>query len=774
MVQMAAKGSHYGNNWGTQTMSYPMYKDFRDRAQVFEGVICRRAFTANLGHGGQVELALVELVSGNYFGVLGLRPALGRLFSQEDDRLKGGHPLVVLAWDFWKSRFGADPGIVNQTVHVNGAPYTVIGVAPAGFQGMETGVATQMFVPVNMQEQIITVMKVLDDRRTRFLNVFARLKPGVTVEQAKASVQPVFHQILDGEVKEEAFAKASKETIARFLKSEMDVIPGGTGSSHVRQQLAAPASVMMGLTVFVLLIACANLANLQLARATARGREIAVRLALGATRLQVARQLLVESLALSCAAGVAGLLIGRWVLQALLSMRESDVSQLTIQATIDARILLFNFGAAAAVGVLFGLAPAWQAARADVSKRLRDEATAAAGGAHARFRKGLLVGQVTLSLMLLIGAGLFVNSLMNLRRLDPGFRAENLMMFGVDPTSGGYSKERTRDFYKRLTERLKALPGVTAASHANMAVVSGDEWDSSITIEGSDPSQTSKAWAYMNHISPGYFQSLGTQLVAGRDFTWSDAHGTPKVCVVNQRFVKEYFPGKDPIGRRVGMGSDPGTKTDIEIVGVVRDFKYENMREEIGRQMYRPFQQMGYGLSMWFYVRTAADPAALAGALRSEVRALDANLPVYGMRTLEKQIERNLVIERLVAILSAAFGALATLLAVIGLYGVMAYLVGRRSREIGIRMALGAEAGHVVRMILGEVSVLVGLGVALGLGGALALTRLVRAQLFGITPWDPGVIAAAIVGLSTVALLAGLLPALSASRADPVRALRHD
>ena len=774
IIQMAARGQHYGNNMGMNCMSYAMYKDFRDKAEVFDGLLCRRPFTANLGHAGLTERANVEMVSGNYFSVLGVGAAVGRVLTQDDDKLMLGHPLVVLSRDYWESRFGSDPRIVGQTVYINTNPYTVIGVAQAGFKGVEIGDATQMFVPVNMQEHIIPNYKLLEDRRSRWLNIFGRLKPGVTVEQAKASVQPLFHQIIDDEVKQPPFARASQEMKDRFLKQTMDVFAGGTGTSGMRLQLAAPVYVLMGLVAFVLLIACANLANLQLARATARGKEIAVRLSLGATRSQIIRQLLVESVVLSLVAGVAGLLLGRWLLQLLLDLRPPDVSQLTISAGIDPRILLFNFGIAALVGVLFGLAPAWHATRPDVASTLKDQATSVAGGTHARFRKGLLVAQVTLSLILLVGAGLFVNSLMNLRTLDPGFRADNLLMFGIDPNSAGYKPEQMRDFYRNLHERLAALPGVTATGHGNMALVSGNEWDSSITVEGHDPSQSSKAWAFMNHVSPDYFRSLGVQLVTGRDFRWSDGHGSPKVCIINQRLAKEYFPGKDPIGMHIGMGYDPGTKTDIEVVGVVRDFKYQNMSEDIGRQMYRPFQQMDFALNMWYYVRTPGDPNAITTAVRNEVRGLDANLPIYGLRTLEAQIERNLITQRLVAGLSAAFGILATLLAVIGLYGVMAYLVGRRSREIGIRMALGAGSKRVIWMILREVVVLVAIGLAIGLAGALGLTRLVKAQLFGVTPWDPGIIALAMLSLSAVATFAGFVPALRASRTDPTHVLRYE
>ncbi|PYV07422.1 MAG: multidrug ABC transporter substrate-binding protein, partial [Acidobacteria bacterium] len=750
-VQLAGRGSHYGSNWGMDAMSYPMYRDFRDKAPVFSGVVCRRGFVGSLGHNGQVERARVELVSGNYFQVLGVGALLGRTLLPEDDARAGAHPVVVLAYDYWRSRFGGDPAVLNRAVILNDAPFTVLGVAAEGFFGMQVGDAAQVFVPMMMQERIVPNIKLLEERRTRFVNVFARLRPGVTLEQARAAVAPLYKQIIEMEVQEAAFARASREAKDRFLQSTMAVFPGATGISPLRRQFSAPVYVLMTLVGFVLSIACANVANLQLARATARQREIAVRLAVGASRGQIVRQLLVESVTLALAAGAAGLLLARWSVGLLLGAFPPEISRLTITADLDRRLLLFNFAVSVLVGIVFGVAPALQATRPDLASTLKEEGGGLAGGTHARLRKTLVVAQVGLSLLLLVGAGLFVHSLYNLRTLDPGFRTEKL-----------------------VREEIRSVPGVLTASCANMPVVSGDEWDSSITVEGHDPTKGSNAWAYMNHVLPGYFGTMGAALAAGRDFTWNDTSKSAKVCIVNERFVREYFPGRDPIGRRVGMGSDPGTKTDIEIVGVVRDFKYQNMRETIGRQMYRPYPQMEFALSMWFYARTSLEPEATFGAIRSRIRGLDPNLPVYGMRTLDAQIERNLATDRLVAALSACFGALATLLAVIGLYGVMAYLVGRRSREIGIRMALGAQARSVVWLVMRDVLLLVTVGLALGLAGALGLARLVRAQLFGVAPNDARVMAAATVGLAAVALLAGFLPARRASRLDPLRVLRHE
>jgi len=774
LVQMAGRGRHYGSNWGMNCMSYPMYKDFRDKAGIYDGLLARRAITTGLGYSGQVERARTEIVTGNYFQVLGVGAASGRVLLPEDDINKNGHPVVVLSYDYWQTRFGGKPSVVGQSVVMNDLPYTVVGVAQEGFTGVEVGTASQLFVPMAMQEKAIPGQKLLEDRRTRFANVFGRLKPGVTVAQAKAAMAPLYKQIINGEVLEKDFSKADKDSRDAFLRSTMDVFPGGTGTSFLRREFGPALWVLMSLVGVVLLIACANVANLQLARATARQKEMAVRLAIGASRWQIIRQLLVESTVLAIAAGVIGLILGKVSTSLLLGLLPTDDSRLTITSQLDTRILLFNLGVSVLVGLLFGLAPALQATRPDLANTLKDQAGSLAGGTHSGFRKALVASQVTLSLMLLIGAGLFVNSLYNLRSLNPGFKTARLLVFGIDPQTNGYTPERMRELYRTLYDQLAALPGVEGVSSANMLLVSGDEWDSSITIEGHDPSQGSKAWAYQNHTTPNYFQTLGAEVKAGRDFEWNDRLGSKEVTIVNESFAKEYFPGKNPVGRHIGMGSDPGTKVDIEIVGVVSDFKYEAMKEAAGRQMYRPMAQMKFGLNQYFYVRTTRDPHSMFAAMRNELRKLDPNLPMYGLRTVDEQIERNLATQRLVATLSACFGGLATLLAIIGLYGVMAYLVGRRSREIGIRMALGASEGNVVWMILREVLLLIVIGVVLGLAGALSLTRFVQAQLFGVTANDPRVLALAALSLAAIALMAGWLPARRAANTDPLRVLRYE
>ncbi len=774
IVQMAGKGRHYGSNWGMDNMSYPMYRDFRDKLPFFDGLIARRSTSANLGFSGQVQQVAVELVSGNYFQMLGVQPTAGRVLTPDDDKTPNGHTQAVLGYDFWQARFGGQPSIVGQTIILNNRNFTIVGVAREGFTGMELGRTAQVFVPVAMQETIIPGQQLLEERRTRFLNVFGRLKPGVSIEQVRAAADPLYHQIINEEIKEKPFAKASKEDIDAFLRSYMTVFQGGSGTSYMRRTFGPALWILMALVGVVLLIACANVANLQLARATARQKEMAVRLSVGAGRWQIMRQLLVESLLLAAAAGVLGLLIGQVGASVLLAMQPKSEVPTNLTAQLDPRVLLFTFGVSLFTGVLFGIAPALQATKPDLASTLKEQAGSVVGGTHATFRKGLVILQVTLSLLLLVGAGLFAQSLHNLQTTDPGFRTTRTLMFDVDPNSATYPVEKSRAFYRSLSDQLRSLPGVEAAASANMAVVSGNEWDSSITVEGMDASKSSNQWAYMNHTTPGYFQTLGVPLVAGRDFTWADEITSKPVAIVNEQFVKEYCNGRDPVGLHLGMGGDPGTKTDIEIVGVIKNFKYENMKETVGRQLYRPNAQMKFVLNQYFYVRTAGDPQAMFNAMRDEVRRLDPNLPVTGMRTVVEQVDRNLTTQKMVASLSVCFGLLATLLAVLGLYGVMAYLVGRRRREIGIRIALGAGTGTVVGMILKEVAVLVGSGLVFGIGGALGLAGYVRSQLFGVAPNDPMVLAAATLLLAGVAIAAGWLPANRASRTDPLHVLRYE
>lgn len=786
LVLLTSRGSHYGSNWGGNALSFPMYQDFSANNKVFSGMFCRFPAATSLGYGGRTERVTAELVSGTYFPVLGVAAALGRTIGPGDDIHPGGHPVVVLSHGFWQTRFAGDPSIVGKSLTVNGQNMTIIGVASPGFDGVELGSMTKVFIPIMMKAQITPGWNGLKERRMRWVNVFGRLKPGVGVKEAKASLQPFMHSILEMEVKMPAFRTASEYTRQQFLKSYMDVLPGSQGRSYLRQQLSTPLWLLFGITASVLVLACANLANLLLARASARQREVAIRLAVGASRGNIMRQLLVESLLLSAFGAALGLVLAYFADLVLLRIYlPPDPSQRTfISAAPDLRVLLFTLAVMVFTALLFGLMPALRSSKADVSSTLKEEAGAVVGGGNVVLRKLLVTAQVTLSLLLLIGAGLFLKTLSNLRGLGPGFPTERLIGFNIDPTLSGYSNERAKLFYQRLMDDLATIPGVHATALANMRILEDNEWDSSMTVEGYDAKPGKNPEPYMNAISPGYFAALSVPILAGRDFTKKDVdmvqHGpiadnfSPTVAIINEKFAKKYFAGRNPIGLHIGLGSDPGTKTDMQVVGVVKDIKYTNLRDEIPEQAFLPYLAQRRTSGMTVYLRTTVDPTQLMNEARRRVARLDPNVPVYGMRTTDEQIDKSLRTERLVASLSSVFGALATLLAVIGLYGVMAYTVSRRKREIGIRMALGAIQGRVIWMVMKEVILLVAIGVLIAVPAAVALSGIVRNQLFGLAPHDPVTLASSTVVLVFVACLAGFIPALRASKIHPTQALRYE
>jgi predicted permease len=785
LVLLTSRGRHYGNNRGGNALSYPMYTDFRDHNQVFSGMFCRYALPLSVTANGRTERAVGELVSGTYFPMLGVGAAVGRTITPDDDKVEGGHPVAVLSFDYWKTRFASDPAIVGKNIIVNNYSMTVIGVSQEGFHGVDLGSAPQIHVPIMMKPQMTPQWNDLKNRRSRWVNAFGRLSPGMTLTQAKAALQPFFHSMLEQEVQESAFRTASSYTRQEFLKSWIDVLPAAQGRSPLRNQLTRPLWVLMAIVALVLIIACGNVANLLIARAAARQKEIALRLALGAGRAQVIGQLLVESALLAVLGGVAGLALATWMAGVLLRFLPGDAGTIFLSPSPDLRILGFNFAIAFVTGLLFGLAPALQATRPDVAPTLKDQAGSVMGGGNqVAFRKALIVAQVTFSLLLLIGAGLFIRSLRNLKTLDPGFRTENLISFSVDPILSGYSKERSKLFYRQLRESMPGLPGVKFAAFSAVGLLEGNEWDSSISIEGYAAKPGEDMNPYCNAVSPGYFATMGIPLTLGRDFSTQDETGAPpdpklnqsgyRVAIANEKFVKHYFGDSNPIGRHIGFGGDPGTKTPMEIIGVVKDAKYTSMRDEVPRQLFFPYLQGGQTGEITMYVRTTAQPSQMYQAIRGDVRRLDANLPVFKLRTVEQQMDQSLLNERLIAILSTFFGLLATALAIIGLYGVMAYTVNRRTREIGIRIALGAASGNVVWLVMREVLALVAIGAAIGLPVAWGLSRLIQTQLYGITPNDPETLALATLSLAAVACAAGYIPALRASRVDPMAALRYE
>jgi predicted permease len=782
LVVVTAQGTQYGNGWGDgNELSYPRYADLRDNNQVFTGMLCRFGYAFHASFGGRTERVQGELVSGTYFPVLGVGPHLGRTFTPDEDKVPNGHPLVMLSHAYWKSRFASDPAIVGQTLVVSSHPMTIVGVAQEGFDGINKGKAAQIFVPIMMAGRLTPLTEGITDRRLRWLNVFARLRPGVTPEQAAAALQPFYASQLQMEVQEAAFAKASATDKDNFLKGTVAVTPAGHGRSDLRRQLTRPLLVLMTIVVCVLLIACANVANLLLARASARQREMAIRLALGATRRRILQQLLVESVVLAILGGIGGLAIATWGADLLLGFYRNPDIPLTVSPGPDLRVLGFTLLISLTTGLVFGLIPALQSTRPALAPTLKNEAGAVVGGSAVRVRKALVVSQVALSLLLLIGAGLFIRSLHNLMSVSSGYEVTHLIEFSVNPTMNGYEGVRSKQFAKTLLEQVQRTPGVKGAGFSGVGLLQGGSWNSRITIEGYIAKPDERVLTHNHLISPGYFSTMGMKIVAGRDFDARDEKlrpvardEPPAAVIVNQAFVKRYLGNRYPLGIRIGFGRDAGAPTPIEIVGVVSDAKYRSLRNETEPQAFFPFlsgPEVG-GLTM--YVRTQNAPEDMFAALRRIVQQLDPDLPLYAMGTFESRVERSVSNERLVASLSSLFGVLATLLAMIGLYGVMAYTVTQRTREIGIRMALGAISRDVLGMVLRDAAVLVGIGLAIGLPAAWGLGRYIGNQLFGIAPTDPVTIATAVALLVTAAALAGLIPARRAARISPIRALRYE
>jgi predicted permease len=779
MLRGPAGDQHYGANYGNSMLSYPMYEDFRDHNDVFDGMFARHQLAVQVGFSGGTERATGELVSGAYFPVLGVGAAAGRLFGPGDDVAPGGHPVAVLSYGFWSSRFSRDPGVIGRTLIVNSHPLTVIGVAQEGFSGIDVGATTQLFVPMAMKVQMTPsyLRNNVTSRRARWVQVFGRLKPGVTAEQAQTRLQPYFRSIIEMEVKEPPFAKASAFTKSHFLRGQLTVLSASQGFSGMRRGLTRPLWVLMALVVGVLLIACANVANLLVARAAARQREIAIRLAIGASRGRVVQQLLVESLLIAIVGGAAGLLLAMGAIAPLLRLLVPAEQQVAISASLDLRLFAFAFGVTVVTGVLFGLVPALQATRPRLATTLKEGSASVTGGL--RLRKALVVVQVALSLLLLIGAGLFIRSVNKLMTVDLGFRTEQVLSFSLDPGLNGYTNARTRELYETLLVRLRETPGVESAAFSAVSLMVGGSWDQWVTVEGYKTAETETIDPYFNAISPGYFQTLGIPMLAGRDFDTRDLPpvepipGKPgsQTAIVSEGFARKYFTGGQAIGKHLGMGKDPGTPTPIEIIGIARDARVNSVRDEEPPPYV--FLPAGGGGGSWL-VRTRQDPAQMFAAVRAVVRGIDPNLPVYATRTVAGMLQQSTRNDRLLARLSTVFGTLATLLATIGLYGVLAYTVTRRTREIGIRMALGALRSHVSWLVLREVVLLAVAGMAIALPAAWWLGRYVKSQLYDVAPMDPATIALATGGLATVALLAALAPTLRATRINPVRALRQE
>ncbi len=755
------------------SFSVPMYKGLRERNEVFSGLLARYAIPLSVSAKGQTERADGELVSGNYFEVLGVRPVLGRIFTLEDDKLAGAHPVAVLSYGYWTRRFGNDPSVLNQTLLINGQNLTVVGVARQGFAGVQVGQTPDVFIPLMMKEQMTPNWKGLDNWNDYWVALMGRLKPGLTAAQAEAGILPTYSALLA-----EQLPKVQgwpKETQDRFLAKRIELHPGAGGRQVVQSSAGEGLWVLFFMVGMVLLIACTNVANLLLVRGLGRQREIAIRQALGAGRWRLMRQLLVESFVLSLAGAALGLLIAAWVSSALVQTVARGMNIDGLTTSLDARVLGFTMLLSVLTGVLCGLVPAWRATHNDLTPALKEQGTNASGSmSQVRLRKSLVVAQVTMTTLLLVGAGLLTRTLWNLSKLDLGVQPNHLLTFSVAPDLNGYNPEKVAQFVTQLSETAANVPGIQNVGVSTISAFTGDTAASNITVEkGPQDANPDDQQVSRNSVGPGYFATMGTALVAGREFARTDTKTSPKVAIMNETAAKRFFPNRNPVGARMAFGGG-NVKLDTEIIGVVRDAKHANVREETKPFVYSPYTQDENLGSITFYVRSSQDAATVIPALRSLVSKLDPNLPLYNIKTVATVIAENLIGERLLATLSLCFGGLAALLAGIGLYGVLAYQVVQRRREIGIRVALGASPHNVRWLVLGQGLRLTSVGIVLGFVGGFALARVLTSLLFGVQRADPLSYLIAASLLLVVALLACYLPARRATKVDPMVALRYE
>jgi predicted permease len=753
--------------------SYPMFRDLEKGQTVLTGLAGHVFFGANLAYKGQTTSGNGALVSGSYFPVLGLRPVVGRLLSPADDVPPGEPHAVVLSHEYWQSGFGGRPEVVGETMTINGESMSIVGVAPEGFQGTTLGANPKIFVPISMRAKMVPFFKGFDNRKSYWAYLFGRLKPGVTIEQARASMSGQYSAIIKGV--EAADQKGmSDATMAKFKAKQLLLEDGSRGQSDVHAQAQAPLTLLFAVTGIVLLIACANIANLLLARSAARSGEMAIRLSIGASRGRLIGQLLFESCVLAALGGAVGLLVARWTLGGIAAMLPADSIE-TLSFSVDPAVLLFATTLSIATGVLFGLFPALHSTRPDLASTLKDNTRASAGTkSAARFRNGLVVAQIAMSMALLAAAGLFTRSLLNVSRVDLGIKIDNMVTFSISPQLSGYDPERSRALFSQLEDRLHGLPGVTGVATSVVGLLGGNNYGNGVSVEGFASGPDTDNGSRYDEVSAGFFQTMGIPLLAGREFTRADVVGGRKVAIVNETFAEKFKLGKNAVGKLMARSVGDGVKLDVEIVGLSQNAKYSEVKAKIPPVFYIPAQQddqLGYGT---FYVRASGNPAPLLKAIPGVVAGLDANLPVESLRTMPEQVRENVFLDRMITTLSAAFAIVATLLAAIGLYGVLAYTVAQRTREFGLRMALGADPQRVRRMVLGQVGVMTVIGGVLGIGLAIVGGQEATSLLYEIKGYDPAVLAFSVIALSVVALSAGFVPALRASRIDPMRALRYE
>jgi predicted permease len=780
LVMLKYEGSDTGHTsaYGgdiQQYFSYPMYRDLRDQNSVFSGMLTMFPAQVGVQWRNTPSLANSELVSGNYFSLLGVRPALGRLLIPEDSATRGASPVVVLSYRYWKQRLASDPSVINQTFLINGALFTIIGVVQPGFDSVIGGTIPDFFVPITMKAQMTPAWDDLENRRSRWLNIVARLKPGVTVQQAEAAINPLWKAIRATEL--QSIPSRSQRFREQFVeKSYVSLLDGSRGFSPLRQIMRTPLLILMGMVGLLTLMATANVGSLLLVRAAGRIRDMSVRYALGATRQRVTRQLLVEGLSLGLAGGICGLALAPILAAGLISFvnpSATNAGMTSLSPSPDSRVLLFCFAISVAASVLFSLAPILQFYRPQVTPALKQQTVTAEGG-HARFRRFTVGIQIGLSLLLLVGAGLFTRTLKNLKSVNVGFVTDHLLAFQLDPRLAGYEPASVTPLYTRLIDTLGSQPGVQSVGMTDDPVLAQNDNTFSIEVPGYQPQEGERMSFEWEHVTPGYFATLQLPLIAGRVFSNSDSPTTGRVVIVNESFVRKFFGNSDQaIGKTFSERGTKG-KSPLLIVGVVKDAKHFDLHDQPKPIFYSPIFQDAEPNAVAVYVRTRQAPEDAAGTVRTAVSSIDSRLVVDSLQSMHAQIDGTLTPERILSFLASGFGIVAVFLTAIGLYGVLAYSIAQRTREIGIRMALGATQGSVVKMVLREVLILTGFSVGVALPLSMALSALVKSQLFGISDRDPATLLLVTLAIGTVALLAAWAPARRATQVQPITALRYE
>ena len=776
LVNFAAPGPHPGSDSCNQAggcdevFSYAMYRDLEKATTPFSGIAAHRATGMSISIHDEPISGEGVMVSGSYFPLLGVNAARGRLLVPDDDRVIGANFVAVIGYNFWQNKLGGDPDVVGKPIVVNGKTFTIVGVAPAKFEGTTVGVKPLVYVPISMRGEIERFSQ-WEDRRSYWVYVFGRLKPGVTLDDAARGVNAVYSPIIN-DVEAPLQKEMSAKTMQAFREKKVQLAEGARGQSSIHREAKVPLLLLLSVTGMVLLIACANIANLLLARGAGRATEMGVRLALGGTRRALVTQLLTESLMLAVLGGIASLLVAQWTLSGIGSLMKPEAAEM-MEFTISVPVVVFSAALSLVTGVLFGLFPAMHSTRDDLISSIRAGAGQIAGGrSAARFRNGLVTAQIALSMGLLIMSALFLKSLTNVSRVNLGISIDQVSTFSISPRRTGYDSARAGLLFEHVEQELAALPGVTSVTDAMVPLLAGNNWGNTVHVQGYNCAPDVDCSARYNEIGTDYFKTLGVHPSSGREFTAADRLGSQRVAIVNEEFARKFNLGRDAVGKF--MGDDDNDSLNVQIIGVVPNVKYSQVKDSVPPVFYRPWRQDPRPSSLYFYTRSSLPPSQMLGSLRSVMKRIDPNLPVEDLKTMQQQVQENVFLDRLISILSSAFALLATLLAGVGLYGVLSYSVTQRTREIGVRMALGADAARVGKLVLRQVGVMLLIGGTIGIAAAIGLGHAARSLLYELQSYDPVAVVAAVVMLAAVSLAAGFIPARRAALVNPMSALRND